>query len=110
MPGPFAESSFHSEASDDLQAMRDWCASLGSHGVGGPYSPCDDFVSCYELCSDYACAESCASIHLDDDLLLTTRALLRCMEEAGCLLLDQTCMVETCPDEAAGFFERCGYE
>ena len=116
MPGPFADSTYHSQVSDDLQAMRDWCASLPNGGVGGPdhsgddqNSECDDFVRCYTLCSDYGCAESCASAYLEDDLLVRTEALLSCMKGAGCLIGDDACISESCPSEAEVFYEGCGY-
>lgn len=116
MPGPFAESRFDPEVSDDLQAVRDWCESLPNGGVGGPDgsqdedSVCDEFLGCFEECSDTGCASSCATVHLEGAPLATAQALLACMEAAGCGLDDEGCIFGACPDEAEAFFEACGWE
>ena len=116
MPGPFAESSFHPEVSDDLQAVRDWCESLPNRGVGGPDgsddedSECDAFIGCFEGCSSYDCVASCASTHLEGGPLASAQALLACMETAGCGLDDEGCIFGACPAEAEAFFDACGYE
>lgn len=111
MPGPFEDSNFHDTVSTDLQELRDWCETLPNGGFGGPSDEdsgeCDAFYACYVACSSYSCVGECAEAHWEGAELEVTRALLACMESAGCGLLDLACAEASCEVEFDRFDENC---
>ncbi len=112
MPGPFADSTFTDGVSADLQAIRDWCATLpvGPQGGtdGGEGAACETALDCVYGCgNDETCAGQCVATHLEEERATALQGLVTCMAEAECGF-NEACLDAACSAEFAAFDALCG--
>ena len=124
MPAPFHDLSTWDDAAAtaDREAVRAWCNTLEPFGPqygggdddddddGAEDGPCDVAFECMLGCAatDYDCARTCGSTHLEGASASTLAALVNCAEAAGCGAADLECLDSSCTGELGAFIETCG--
>ncbi len=111
MPAPFGDSTFIDSVSDDLQELRDWCATLPEgqqrDTEGGEGAACETALDCIYGCgNNETCVDLCVATNFEGDRLTALRDLVNCMAEAGCGF-NEACLDASCGAEFATFDALC---
>ncbi len=107
-------------ALDDEQCLQDFCLDevliVGEYCGFGDEEPeggvCDALGQCLGQCpeGDLECFGACAGAEESPEAREVFENLLVCIDESGCEIDDDECLVEACADELVEFEEVCDFE